>query len=285
MRRFPALILIACLLTQATGCGFATRLAYNHLDWIAFGRIDDYVDLERAQRRALEGTFNDWWHWHRRTQMAEYADFLRELATALETGWTRAQLGEAIGRVDVYYDASVTEMLPFARQTLAALSDEQVAELLENLDERAQEYAEGSVELSEAERRERSAERARDSLADRLGRLTPEQRLRIDAWSATREDLAEQWLLSRRAWRDDLAVALQARQDADFEQHIRPLFLDTAVRWPPAHRAAAQRNLEHWLDMVHDVLRMKTPDQHDKLLNQLLDFAADAERLSRQPHD
>lgn len=284
MRRGLNCLLVVALLATG-GCGFGTRLAYNHLDWFAFDRLDDYVDLGREQQRALRPVFDHWWRWHRRHQLAEYADFLRELAAGLEAGWTRADLAAAIARVDAYYETAVAELQPFAADFLAALDEEQVAELLASLDERADEFARESVDIDAEQRRQRAVERTRDSLGKRLGRLSDEQVERIRQWSHEREDLNEQWLRSRRAWRDDLAEALATRTEPGFGQRIRPLFVNTAERWPPAHRAAAQRNLDRWIDLVDEVLRMRSSAQHQRLMNQLLDLAADAERLSRQPHD
>ena len=68
------------------GCGIAPRLAYNHLDRLLMLELDDYVELDAAQERALRGELTALWRWHRREALIDYATDLEAFAKSLDSG-------------------------------------------------------------------------------------------------------------------------------------------------------------------------------------------------------
>src|ERR1700690_2618283 len=70
--------IIAALLLSLTlalcACGMVVKLAYNQGSSIAFRWLDAYVDFDDAQSMRVRAALDEWFAWHRRTQLPDYAD-------------------------------------------------------------------------------------------------------------------------------------------------------------------------------------------------------------------
>ena len=68
-----ALILSAC----------SSQFAYNNLDWLIHWYLDDYIDLNKAQKQSFDGEFEKWMQWHRTEELQKYQQHLQELRILL----------------------------------------------------------------------------------------------------------------------------------------------------------------------------------------------------------
>ena len=79
--------LVLWLALSAAGC---TKLVYNRLDTLAGWYMEGLVSLDDTQRADLRSWLGQTLQWHRRSELARYAQFLRELAAdAAQPGTAR----------------------------------------------------------------------------------------------------------------------------------------------------------------------------------------------------
>jgi len=83
-RTLQGLFLIA-IMTVLAACS-SLRLAYNNGDTLLYWWIDGYVDLTSDQKSVVKEDIDKLFHWHRKTQLNDYAQILqtaqRQLAPA-----------------------------------------------------------------------------------------------------------------------------------------------------------------------------------------------------------
>jgi hypothetical protein len=69
-----AVLLAASLLVSA--CGMALRLGYNQGTSLAFRWLDGYAEFDDAQSLRVRAALEEWFAWHRRTQLPDYVELL-----------------------------------------------------------------------------------------------------------------------------------------------------------------------------------------------------------------
>lgn len=278
--RLGSLVLAASLLLQ--GCSFATRFAYNHLDWLANRELAKYVDLNDAQEQWLEPRFNRFWDWHRDSQLPLYAADLRQLMGAVERGLTAEDLLAANARMEQHWINATAALRGDAIALLRQLDDAQVAQLMQRVDEKNQEFIDERLAVTEQERREQDRERARKWFDKRLGSVSLAQRESIEQWLNQRLDLSEHWQARREWWRASFADALARRNQANAGDELATLLFDSRSSWSDALREQVAVNQELWLELTLEVERLASDKQRRHLLEYLKELAEDFEALAAQ---
>lgn len=277
--RCLSLLLIAAMLG---GCSFATRFAYNHLDWLASRELAKYVDLSRAQKADVETRFERLWAWHRQQELPLYAEDLNRLAQQARAGFTDQDLRDFLDTGERWGQRLIAQALPDVATVMAGFSDEQIADILAQVDEENAEYREEYVDLPEDERRAGSAKRMRKSLDKRLGSLSTAQKQRIEQWANSRQLNAEGWAGVQARWRDDFEAVLATRGNPGFAERLGPLLVPDDSDWPPELVSSNAYNTALWVDMILDIDASMTPGQRAHLVDHIEDFARDFKVLSEQ---
>ena len=270
--------LIAALLS---GCSFATRFAYNNLDWLAKREIGKYVSLTREQKQDVDARFDPLWDWHRREELPRYAADLRALANAAQRGLTEQDLRGFLDTGEQWAARLAQRGLPDVAAVIASFDDAQIAEILDKVDEDNADYREKYIEPDEAKRRSNAAKRMRKSLDKRLGSLSSAQRQRVEQWANARQLNAEGWAAEQVRWRDDFAAVLKSRGEPGFAQRLQPLFENNPDELPPALFSSNAYNTRLWIDMILDIDASMSERQRVHLVDHIIEFAEDFEALAQ----
>ena len=67
-----------------SGCGLALRLGYNQGPSLALSWLDGYAEFDDAQTLRVRAALDEWFAWHRRTQLPDYADVLARARSELQ---------------------------------------------------------------------------------------------------------------------------------------------------------------------------------------------------------
>jgi len=165
-------------------------LGYNNLNWLTRWRLDSYLDLTSEQDRWLNVQLAEHIAWHRKEELPQYVDFLRDIQIKARDGLTREEWREGLEKVELGWKRSLDRLRSDAAKLLADLDSEQVEELRSEFQEENEEIAERLDEPT-AEREEKRRERRQESLEEWLWRASgknPELKLmkRNLAWNAER---------------------------------------------------------------------------------------------------
>ncbi|AMA45132.1 DUF6279 family lipoprotein [Pseudomonas alabamensis] len=267
--RLRALLLTVLVLSSLAACS-RIDLAYRNLDVLVPWSLNDYLDMDREQKRWLDQRLHQHLAWHCQTQLPGYLHWLDRVRTMVaQNAVTDAALRqrteearEAIGRVAEAITPSATELL-------AGLSDAQVGELREafakDIRERRAEY----VDTPLAQQIDERAERMEKRLKPWLGALSPAQHQRVVQWSQALGDQNRAWITNRAEWQQQLLSAVEQRQTPGFAARMAQLLQHKDSLWTPAYRQAFEQTETQARSLMVDLLQDSSPEQRQRLQNRL----------------
>ena len=288
-RRFPRLgprallrwVALSCVALGLGGC--ALGLVYPRLDTVVGFYLQGLVSLDDAQSAQLKRTLAGNLEWHKRSELARYAAFLRDVAAAVDGGTGSNDWLEASRRTEQYFRKIFEQAAPGYTSLAVTFSDAQVAELLENLeaaDEKTWREFARRTPAERAARREKSMLRAIERFT---GPLDAAQRASVRAHVAESPSFMPEWRENRRLWREALAGALAGRHtDPGFEQRMFVLIARPDDLWTPQYRSAIGQRRESLARLMATIDASLTPQQRAAARRQLLALADEVQGLAGQ---
>ncbi|MGI9309769.1 MAG: DUF6279 family lipoprotein [Gammaproteobacteria bacterium] len=273
-------ILIVSLSLFVGGCS-STKLLYNQIDWLTVWYLDDYFDLDSDQEDELRDMVRANLDWHRQTQLPRYAEFLREVELQAQSPVTPEMAEQNYWRVIDFWDDFMLHIVPDSYRFLTLLSDEQISELFENLEESNQEmYEEYSGQT--AEQREANRNRVTIKMVQRFtGKLNKEQKLFIAESLDGMQDASEDWVKNRREWQVQYRHLLESRPPKDeYIAELERLFATPRSADTAEYQERIDHNLEVSFDMTSTLLNDLTDKQRKRMRKRFMNLAEDFDALS-----
>ena len=220
-------------LALVSGCS-ALRIGYGTAPDLAYWWLDRYVDFDGAQTPRVRDGLAQWFAWHRRNQLPEYAALLVRAQTEVLADTTTARVcewqAELVRRTNTAFDRA----LPVAAEIVLSITPAQIAHIEHRYAKVNDEFRDDYLQPDPAKRVAATLKRTVERAEMLYGSLDDAQRSRMAAALARSPFDAELWLAERR----------QRQQDA--LQMLNKLTKDKATREQAqlALRAYADR-IEH----------------------------------------
>jgi len=175
---------------------------------------------------------------------------------------------------------------PDIADILITASDEQIAELFDNLAEQNQEFREEYIDLSIEKLTENRQKRMIKRLKYWISNLTSEQKSAISAWSKQIVPLSEDWLQNREILQAEARQLLSRRSSSpNFRAELLKFIVNPESLRTPAYQAKIEANIETTIHLIIQLDRLLTPGQHTRLLKRIESLAEDFDKLSCDPKD
>ena len=208
MPKLRAIIGVALAALLLVGCGSLLRLSYSQGPHLTYWWIDGYLDLDGEQSPRLREALDDWFDWHRRTQLADYAALLaraqRDVMQASSPQAMCAWREEAERRLDTALERAA----PALARLVVTLKPEQLQHLERKLAKNGEELRADFAQPDRDERAAASFKRVLERFEGFYGRLDETQRARLGQLLAASPFDAERWLAERERRNADLLRSL-----------------------------------------------------------------------------
>lgn len=273
------------LFLTLTGCG--PRLIYPHLDWLIPFYVDDYISLNREQSSLLEKRLMRVLDWHCRTQLPAYAESLRELAKDLadpRNPIRYERLQYFSNQFITHWQQLLKQIGPEMADMLATATDEQLAELFENIEKRNNEFKAEFVDISFEKLADKRKQRLAKDLKQWISRLTPEQMQMVFDWSDTIKPIPADSLRNReRVLTEFRSLLTVRRNDPDFKENFVALLVNLDQTRSPDYQKKIDDNTDATIRLLMELERSLKPAQRAFLLKKIDSLAADFKKLSCDP--
>ena len=286
-RRVGAAATLAAVLFLA-GCN-SLALFYNRAPTLAYWQLDSYLDVEKAQKPALQSAIKDWFAWHRAEELPRYVALLSSLRTDVTGPASAARICAINDELRAAFRRALAQALPSLPTLAVTLTGRQRAHL-------ARRYARANAELREtfldgtpAERRERTTGRALDAARDFYGRLDDAQeRLITDGIAASPYDPSI-WIAEREARQHDTLeileriAAIRPERRGEVAKKAFAEFaasLATSPRRP--YRDYLARLTGYNCDLIARVHATTTPEQRAHAARELQGWEEDLRAIARR---
>jgi Family of unknown function (DUF6279) len=215
--RFAIIAAMLAVSVLFSGCGIALRIGYNQGPSLTFRWLDGYVDFDDAQSLRTRGALDDWFAWHRRTQLPDYIELLARMQAELPSAATAARMCVWGNELRARFDAGLERATPVLAEIAPTLSAQQIANIEKRYASRNEEYRDDFLHREPAKRRKAAIKREIERAEDFYGRLD----------DAQREFVARS--VAESPWDGDMAYAERLRRQQDVLTTLRRLTANRAA--------------------------------------------------------
>lgn len=286
-RIIGAALLCAWLLA---GCS-VVRVAYNQAPTLGWWWLDGYLDFPSAQAPRAKAVVNDWFDWHRRTQLPDYAALLAAAQVQVMQPATPEQVCRWNDELRARAAVALAEGLQRAGPVLASLTPEQLAHLEKRYRKSNQGFQEEFLQEQPDERQKAALKRTVERVEMLYGSIDERQRQLLAEGIAASPFDPSQWYGERQALqRETLQVLRQlsapaaTRAEREAQQARLEALSARLLRSPnAAYRAYQQRLTDYNCALIARFHNSTTTAQRQAARARLKGWEEDLRALMAQP--
>ena len=239
---------LCALLTLTSGCS-ALRIGYSTAPDLVYWWLDGYADFSKTQTPRVREALAQWFAWHRRTQLPDYAALLVRAQTEVLADTTAARVCEWQADLTRLGLVAFDRVAPAAADLMLTITPQQVAHIERRYAKNNDEFRDEFLQADLAERAATNLKRTIERAETLYGRLDDAQRERIAAALQRSPFDPEAWGAERRQRQSDALQILRklGAPGAGREQAQAALqgYVDRMQRSPrEAYRRYAERLTE-----------------------------------------
>jgi hypothetical protein len=231
------------------GCS-AVRIGYNQAPLLAWWWLDGYMDFDAEQTPRVKDALNQWFAWHRTTQLPDYANLLAAAEVLVMQPATPQQVCRWSDDLRSRLATAFAYGVPIAAELLPGLKAEQLANLERRYRKSNQDFEEEYLQPQPGERLKAAVNRTIDRAEMLYGRLDERQRQLIAAGVAASPFDPAAWFAERQAVQDETLQTLArltaggpARADRESNLAGLQALAARVQRAPPGPYRSYQRRL------------------------------------------
>jgi hypothetical protein len=197
--------LCLCLLG---GCS-ALRIGYNQGETLAWWWLDGYVDFNAEQAPAVKQAVQQWFVWHRRSQLPDYAALLAKAQAEVLQPITAAQACRWADEIRLRVDSALGQAVLLAAPIVPGLGSDELAHIERHFRKVNQEFRDEYLQASAEQRLKDTVQRAVERGEMLYGTLSDEQQRVLAAAMAASPFEAQFWLVERQRRQRDILQTLR----------------------------------------------------------------------------
>jgi Family of unknown function (DUF6279) len=271
---------MAIVLVSVAFAGCATKLLYNHADWLIARQLDGYFDLSRPQKTFVHARLDSILDHHRHEALPRYEAVLQEAGTRFQQGLTIHDLDWAFAQYDQLKRELFARFVPDGTEFVRLVKEPQVEQLRKSLQQRLardEELLREDVQTRLAKRTERIVALAKDW----LGPLSEGQEQEIVRLAMAFPDT----LPARYAYQDQrnkqLIEILEARHEQRTADRLYEWLVEQEKYADPQFLEAVKQFRERVTELVIAIDHLATTEQRRHVLSKLDDLTKTIHGLSR----
>jgi hypothetical protein len=154
--KLPIIVVLALVFSAFAGCS-VMRLGYNQADYLAYWWLDGFVDFNDAQKPRTREALTQWFAWHRRAHLPEYANLLAHAQNLVAEDITAESTCGLWTEVRGYMDEAFERATPGTVEIASTLTPQQI----QNIERR---YAKSNKEFHDENLRGDASQRLKKSI-------------------------------------------------------------------------------------------------------------------------
>jgi hypothetical protein len=196
LRRF---LIIGAALGLAAGLAAcsALRLVYNQGAQWAYWWLDGYAEFTDDQEPQVRQALDQWFSWHRRTQLADYAALLDQARAEVLQDTTAERVCSWVEPLLKRRDSALEAALPAIAAIAPTLRPEQLVHIERRLDKVRRELRDDYLQDDPGDRHKAAVKRTLERIETLYGRLERPQREAVARLVAQSPWKPERWLAQR----------------------------------------------------------------------------------------
>lgn len=281
---------LVCAALLLAGCS-VVKLGYRSADTLTLRWLNRYADLDTTQDAWARERVSAFYVWHRATQLPDYARWLQRTRELLQSAVTREDMLALNADVSARLNAVAAKALPDLATLALQLHPAQIAHIGKEFEQNNADFRKDFLDPRVEERQQTRYETVLWLAEVLFGRFSAEQEAVIRRASDARPLMNELWLEERiERQRDLLAVLRRIRADKAPQDVVVKLLEPHTTRATgiahipdPQLRTQAQTAAEHAAQLAATIVNLATPEQRQRAMTKLQQWADDFRDLSVEP--
>lgn len=273
--------IVALLLLPFFLAGCSSTFAYNNLDWLLYWYLDDYVELDKNQKKLFDVKLGGWLEWHRKEELVTYQQQLITLNSRLNEGpldskqWL-AEFDTALSHWHRLRAETGPELIDFSTK----LTDNQINQLFEELEDKNLEREEERADSSLEERLDDQIDDTEDQVKSAIGRLSKKQKTLIAEYAPKFKSNYVNWMQYRRAIQAHTKELMLRRYDnPNYRQELSQILFQPETFQSQAYRDTSDYNRRLFAALLADINLTLSAKQSTKLNKKIDDIVEDLDEL------
>lgn len=254
------------------------NFAYNQADSYVIGKVDDYFDLNRLQKRTLEKHGAEILAWHKKYEIPRYSALLREISEVSKKPIDQSTYRLYYKKVEDRRNVLMRKIIPVAVELMLSLSEEQIQYFSEQLDENLEELKE-DVELSREKRIEKRTEKILDNIEEYSGDWQGEKRKRLIAESRKIPDTLPPFYRHRLNRKKEILSLLRAKDKNELTKKMTTWLTNPRKGYDATYLRHFDEMVQSWEDFTLWVSANADNNHRDYFRKKLNELAARVDGL------
>ncbi|MDA0107484.1 DUF6279 family lipoprotein [Vibrio sp. La 4.2.2] len=199
-----------------TGC--TTKFLYSNLDWFIVDYIDDYVTLEDGQEEILTERILVLGDWHKSNELPRYLQQLTDIRNKDPKTVDAEYVSLQMEQVRLHTKRLVAQITPELYALTQQMTDKQVKELLDNLEQKDEKFIKKYQGLQDEDVRLIYQQRIEENLERWFGPLTEQQKTLASRWANEMDVTVFDWQAHRQQMQHFMRQLLNRRSDLGYFQ-------------------------------------------------------------------
>ena len=264
--------------------GCSSTFVYNNLDWMVHWYVDDYIDLDKSQRKTFDKKFEIWHSWHRKEELGKYKAQIEQIKNKIENNQlTEDYMQSQFDLIREHWISIRGRIVPDLAEMALFLSEKQVTALFDELAEDNKEEQEKHDELYAKSDEERLKKRQKDieeNLKEWVGKLTEEQKGIVAKYVPQFRSNWQEWIIYHKTVLVKAKTMFEGRSDnAAFKDELIQLMSNPESYRHPKMVENSEFNGALYTALVVEISGTLTGKQRKKLFRKLDGYIDDISDL------
>lgn len=288
MKKFNTWIVLAFAILLAA-CS-SLRLAYNNGDTLVYWWLDAYVDFDSAQKAEVKQDIDEFFRWHRKTQLQDYVQLLQKAQRQLRGNPSQADLMADYVDIRDRTEALLLRSAPDFAEMALSLKPEQLANIEKKFAKNNADFRKKNMKGDAQEQNKYRYKKSMEQFELWFGSFSNEQEDIIRRASDARPLDNALWLDER--MRRQLKIMNLARKvmNEHPSKQVATQWAEDLIRSGfdrfgiPERKAFFDNYTESTVALVHTVVRIATPEQKAHAQKRMDGWIKDLNTLAAQAH-
>lgn len=274
--RYKKLIFISIILLSVS-CS-STKIFYNHADLLVINWFESYLELSEKQRSELNIKIENFFAWHRKSELPKIVLFLEALKVRYENGidkqdisWVRSELKILWKRILSYAEDDIVSLL-------LTIDGIQILQAKEKLAKKEDDWLVKQSIMSSEELHTHILDRSYEFLDDWLGGLESSQKKQLAIW--VQPDLS--WVVirlrNREKFQNDLIDLLKSKEL--LKENIHSWLSYPESHWTEEYKDVIENKRQEWETITLMIDANTLPGQRKHAIDKLDQYIEDFKDLS-----
>ena len=255
-----------------------TKVAYNFANVWVVNWFESYFNFRESQRVELEKKLDQFFDWHRKSELPKIVLFLEDFKVRHKDGFDKDDINWVKSELNLFWQRILINAEKDIASFLLTVDDSQIFDMNKNFQEKEDDTLTKQSKMSLVELNQDILGRTYKALENWLGDLEPSQKEKIEIWTQPDPYWVAVKLRNRKKFQSDLIELLRSKDT--LKQNIHSWISDPESHWTKEYKVNIKTKIQEWEAITLSIDSIILPSQREHVAEKIDDIISDLKDLS-----